>query len=183
MFHEIATGSVVLAPVQTPQPPAERYDDLWQLGLADPRTGLPNQLLLLDRLSQALNRRRRHGGDVAVIHVVAANLGDIIDEFGYSCGELVLSEMSRRMASVLRTEDTIGRSAGRELIAVLEIEDEEVIGPLTHRLHSVLTDTFTVSGKPIRVAVKLGLAIAGDAEAAEEVLMRADRATLSPQAD
>ena len=183
MFHEIATGSVIHPRVQSPLPPSESYDDLWQLGLADPRTGLPNQLLLLDRLSQALNRRGRHGGYVAVIHLNVANLDDIIEEFGYSSGDQVLSEVSRRMLSVLRTEDTVGRAVGRDLIAVLEIEDEDVMETLTQRLLAVLTDPFDISGRTTRISARLGLAVAGETEAAEKVLARADRATLSPQGE
>ena len=66
---------------------ATRYDDLWQLSLADPVTGLANRMLLLDRLTRELTRCRRHGGCVVVSHIDLGNLKDINDELGYPSGQ------------------------------------------------------------------------------------------------
>ena len=70
--------------------PAGKYDQLWQLSMADPHTGLANQLLLVDRLTQALARRRRHGGEVVVCHIDLDNLGEINLDLGYTTGNTVL---------------------------------------------------------------------------------------------
>ena len=64
-----------------------KYDQLWQLSMADPHTGLANQLLLLDRLTQALVRRRRHGGEVVVCHIGLDNLGEINLDLGLHHGQ------------------------------------------------------------------------------------------------
>ena len=98
--------------------PRGKYDQLWQLSMADPHTGLANQLLLLDRLTQALARRRRHGGEVVVCHIDLDNLGEINLDLGYTTGNTVLCEISRRLTSVLRAEDTVGRVGGSELVVV-----------------------------------------------------------------
>ena len=50
--------------------------------MADPHTGLANQLLVLDRLTQALVRRRRHGGEVVVCHIELDNLAEINLDLG-----------------------------------------------------------------------------------------------------
>jgi diguanylate cyclase (GGDEF)-like protein len=154
-----------------------KYDQLWQLSMADPHTGLANQLLLLDRLTQALARHRRHGGEVVVCHINLDNLAEINVDLGYATGNTVLCEVSRRLTSVLRAEDTVGRVGASELVVVLTVTDEQAVGPLMRRLQHTLDESVQVDGKDIRLHASLGVAIAEDTESAEEVLSRADRST------
>jgi diguanylate cyclase (GGDEF)-like protein len=154
---------------------AGKYDQLWQLSMADPHTGLANQLLLLDRLSQAMARRKRHGGEVVVCHIDLDNLGDINLELGYTTGNTVLCEVSRRLTGVLRSEDTVGRVGGSELVAVMTINDEQAVGPLTRRLQHTLDEAVMVGGRSVQLRSTLGVAVAADTEAPEELLARADR--------
>lgn len=158
-------------------PPRGKYDQLWQLSMADPHTGLANQLLLLDRLTQALARRRRHGGEVVVCHIDLDNLGEINLDLGYTTGNAVLCEVARRLTSVLRAEDTIGRVGGSELVVVVAVTDEQVVGPLLRRLQHTLDEPVTEGGQDIRLDTSLGVAVAADSESAEDVLARADRST------
>ena len=157
--------------------PLGKYDQLWQLSMADPHTGLANQLLLLDRLTQALARRRRHGGEVVVCHIDLDNLGEINLDLGYTVGNTVLCEMARRLTSVLRAEDTIARVGGSELVVVVTVTDEHVVTPLLRRLQHTLDEPATVAGTSIRLRSSLGVAVAEDSESAEDVLARADRST------
>jgi diguanylate cyclase (GGDEF)-like protein len=157
--------------------PRGQYDQLWQLSMADPHTGLANQLLLVDRLTQALARRRRHGGEVVVCHIDLDNLGEINLDLGYTTGNTVLHEVARRLTSVLRAEDSIGRVGGSELVVVVAVSDEQVVGPLLRRLQHTLDEPVVVGGQEIRLRSSLGVAVAEDAESAEDVLARADRST------
>ena len=158
-------------------PGTGKYDQLWQLSMADPHTGLANQLLLLDRLMQALTRRRRHGGEVVVCHIGLDNLAEINLDLGYTTGNAVLCEISRRLVSILRGEDTVGRVGGSELVVVLTVSDEHAVGPLLRRIQHTLDEPIMVGGSAIRVRSSLGVAIAQDSESAEDVLARADRST------
>src|SRR5580658_5690699 len=158
-------------------PRTGKYDQLWQLSMADPHTGLANKLLLLDRLTQALARRRRHGGEVVVCHIDLDNLGEINLDLGYTTGNTVLHEVARRLTSVLRAEDSIGRVGGSELVVVVAVSDEQVVGPLMRRLQRTLDEPVTVGGQDIRLSSSLGVAVAEDSESAEDVLARADRST------
>lgn len=175
MLQEFSAGSE--APATGSAPKAGKYDQLWQLSMADPHTGLANQLLLLDRLTQALARRRRHGGEVVVSHVNLDNLGEINLDLGYTTGNTVLCEVSRRLTSVLRAEDTVGRVGGSELVVVVTVNDEQAVGPLMRRLQHTLDEPVTVGGQDIRLHASLGVAVADDNESAEDVLSRADRST------
>ncbi len=154
-----------------------KYDQLWQLSMADPHTGLANQLLLLDRLTLALARRRRHGGEVVVCHINLDNLAEINADLGYTTGNTVLCDASRRLTSVLRAEDTVGRVGGSELVVVVAVNDEQSVGPLMRRLQHTLDEPVAVGGKDIRLHASLGVAISEDNESAEDVLSRADRST------
>ncbi len=174
MLQEISSTS---GDAPSAAPGMGKYDQLWQLSMADPHTGLANQLLLLDRLTQALARRRRHGGEVVVCHINLDNLAEINLDLGYTIGNTVLCDMSRRLTSVLRAEDTVGRVGGSELVVVVAVNDEQAVGPLMRRLQHTLDEPVVVSGKGIRLHASLGVAIAEDAESAEEVLARADRST------
>lgn len=153
------------------------YDQLWQLSMADPHTGLVNQLLLLDRLTQALVRRQRHGGEVIVCRVELDNLARINLDLGYTAGNEVLSDMARRLTSVLRAEDTIGRVSGSEVVVVVTVSDEQAVGPLLRRIQHTLDEVIMVAGVDVRLHSSLGVAMAEDDESAEDVLPRAGRST------
>jgi diguanylate cyclase (GGDEF)-like protein len=175
MFREISFGDASDR-LERPGEPIGKYDDLWQLSLADPLTGLANRMLLLDRLSRELTRRRRHGGCVIVSHIDLDNLKDINDEFGYSSGNEVLRGMTRRLTAMLRSEDTVSRVGESELVAVMTIEDEQYVQPLMRRVQAVLDDPVSVTGRDVRVATTLGTVTARNSESAEQVLERAGNA-------
>jgi diguanylate cyclase (GGDEF)-like protein len=174
-LNEFSGAAEVQPPGRTPR--ARKYDRLWQLSMSNPHTGLVNQLLLLDRLTQALSRKRRHGGEVMVCHVNLDNLAEINMELGYTTGNAVLSETARRLTSVFRTEDTVARVGGRELVVVITVNDEQAVGLLTRRLQHTLDEPVVVGGQPVRLHASIGVALAEDNESAEEVLTRADRST------
>jgi diguanylate cyclase (GGDEF)-like protein len=175
MFREISFGGSSDGP-ERPGQPMGKYDDLWQLSMADPQTGLANRMLLLDRLTRELTRRRRHGGCVIVSHIDLDNLKDINDEFGYSSGNEILRRMSRRLTAMLRSEDTVSRVGESELVAVMTIEDEQYVEPLMRRVQAVLDDPISVTGHNVRVETTLGTVTARNSESAEEVLERAGHA-------
>jgi len=85
--------------------------------------------------------------------------------------------MSRRLTSVLRTEDTVGRVGGSELVIVMTVSDHQVVGPLMRRIQHTLDEPVIVGGRAIRLHASLGVAVAEDSESAEDVLVRADRST------
>jgi diguanylate cyclase (GGDEF)-like protein len=177
MLKEISGGEAAGPDRRPGGSPSGKYDHLWQLSMADPHTGLANQLLLLDRLTQALARRQRHGGEVAVCHIDLDNLGEINLDLGYTTGNTVLCEGARRLTSILRAEDSVGRVGGSELVVVVAIDDAEDVSPLVRRLQQTLDEPVLVGGQRVRMHARLGLALAEAGEKAEDVLIRADRST------
>jgi diguanylate cyclase (GGDEF)-like protein len=168
-------GADAQAASRTPQ--AINHDQLWQLSMADPHTGLLDQLFLIDRLAQALKRRRRHGGEVVVCHISLDNLPQVNLDLGYTTGNTVLCEMSRHLARVLRTEDNVSRVGRSELVVVTTVKNEQAVGPLIRRIQHTLDEEVMVGGRVIRLRSSLGVAIAEGTESAEDVLKRAKRST------
>jgi diguanylate cyclase (GGDEF)-like protein len=175
MFDEISFGGSKPRPERAGQSQG-KYDDLWQLSLSDPQTGLANRLLLLDRLTRELTRRRRHGGCVVVSHIDLDNLKDINDEFGYTSGNEVLRRVSGRLTAMLRSEDTVSRISENQLVAVMTVEDEQYVELLMRRVQAVLDDPIALTGGIVKVATTLGTVTARNSESAEEVLARAGQA-------
>ena len=84
----------------------------------DPLTNLPNRLLLLDRLSQALARSRRYGTKTAVLLFDLDRFKDVNDSFGHPAGDRLLCELAHRVLAAVRASDTLARFGGDEFALV-----------------------------------------------------------------
>jgi diguanylate cyclase (GGDEF)-like protein len=151
----------------------------YENSLHDPLTGLPNRLLLLERLDHALVRARRTGKTLAVLFVDLDRFKAVNDTYGHRVGDEVLAEVAQRMVSALRQEDTLGRVSGDEFVVLCEelgaASEADVIA---HRLHTALRQSFVVSGHEIGVTASVGIAFAGQGDdvAPEQILHQADTA-------
>jgi diguanylate cyclase (GGDEF)-like protein/PAS domain S-box-containing protein len=85
----------------------------------DALTGLPNRLLLADRLRQAIASAQRTGQSVAVAYVDLDGFKAVNDMHGHDAGDSLLREISRRMAACVRAEDTVARLGGDEFVLIL----------------------------------------------------------------
>jgi len=146
--------------------------------LHDSLTGLPNVVLLQDRLTQALSRSRRSLKVAAVLFLDIDNFKAVNDTFGHHVGDGVLVQLVQRVQHVLRTEDTLARLHGDEFAVVCEGLDaparaEEVASRVIECLEKPL-----VAGDSI-VSVNLSIGIAflrPDDATPDEALRRADSA-------
>jgi diguanylate cyclase len=152
------------------------FKQLARLTLEDPFTGLVNQLLLHDRLGQALMRSKRSGDRVAVFYIDLNYFQDINDEHGFEAANAVLSVVVQRLKAIIRTEDTLSRVGANEFVAVLSIESELSLDPLSKRMQSVFDEPIEVEGISITASAAIGIALGGATDSAEEVLAQADAA-------
>lgn len=125
----------------------------------DPLTGLPNRTLLLDRLTVALARARRHDTHLAVLFCDLDQFKVINDSRGHSFGDRLLRDIAIRLRSALRPEDTVARFGGDEFVVLCEDlagEDEAIA--LGERLQKVLAERFEVDGTEVFLGTSVGIA-------------------------
>ena len=90
----------------------------------DSLTGLPNRLLAMDRLEQALSRAGRDGSQVAVMFVDLDHFKNVNDTLGHHYGDQLLRAVSASLSEMARGSDTVARLGGDEFVAILERFDE-----------------------------------------------------------
>ncbi|BEP12921.1 hypothetical protein acdb102_12320 [Acidothermaceae bacterium B102] len=149
----------------------------------DPLTGLPNRLLLEDRLERALALGSRHNRVVAAIFVDIDHFKLINDSYGHEAGDAVLTAVSARLSAAVRPSDTVTRFAGDEFIVVCEsLDDADQVMGLADRLLDSLKGQYPVPGASLELSVSTGIAIAGPGDSAEDLVRNADTAMFEAKA-
>ncbi len=151
---------------------------LRHLATHDALTGLPNRVLLDDRLAQAIAHADRDGQPFAVLMLDLDRFKLINDSFGHHPGDMVLNEVARRLHGVVRSIDTVARVGGDEFVLVVSPStsraDAEDIG---RRANEVLRMPIQVNGVDLHVSSSIGIAFyPTDGGSAESVLAHADAA-------
>jgi diguanylate cyclase (GGDEF)-like protein/PAS domain S-box-containing protein len=82
-------------------------------------TGLPNRMLLNDRLSQAIAYAKRHGTQIAVLFLDLDNFKHINDSLGHLVGDMLLESVAQRLVEQVRQSDTVSRQGGDEFVVLL----------------------------------------------------------------
>jgi diguanylate cyclase (GGDEF)-like protein/PAS domain S-box-containing protein len=134
-------------------------DDIRYQAVHDPLTGLPNRVLFLDRLAQALARR---GAQVAVVLLDIDNFKLVNDSLGHGAGDELLMKIAPRLETALRPGDTIARLGGDEFLVLLEqIPDERSAARVAERIVAAFEAPFQLSAGEHFAKASLGLAISG----------------------
>jgi diguanylate cyclase (GGDEF)-like protein/PAS domain S-box-containing protein len=144
----------------------------------DGLTGLPNRILLRQRLDELLAHTRRSGDKVAVMFLDLDNFKAINDTLGHAVGDKLLKGVTRRLRSSLREEDAIARLGSDEFAIVQAgIARPEDIAQLAKRLIETVSEPYLFDGNTIVSGASIGIAIApGDGDDAEKLLKNADMA-------
>jgi diguanylate cyclase (GGDEF)-like protein/PAS domain S-box-containing protein len=154
--------------------------------LHDALTGLPNRMLFLDRLEQAMRRAARRGADVvcAVLFVDLDRFKLVNDSLGHRAGDALLTAVARRLESALRPGDTVARLGGDEFTVLLEeISDVHEATRVAERIHATLADSFTIGGRELVVGASVGIALGAPDAHPEELVRDADVAMYRAKAE
>ncbi|MGI8808589.1 MAG: PAS domain S-box protein [Acidimicrobiales bacterium] len=140
--------------------------------LHDPLTGLPNRLLLMDRLRQAIWRAERDGGSLALMFVDLDHFKQVNDSLGHEAGDGVLATIAQRLRASLRPADTAARLGGDEFVILCERVDEQETRAITGRVTAAVDAPCVVGAHEVTVTASVGVVMAGPAPADAEALLR-----------
>ena len=152
---------------------------LTQQQLHDSLTGLPNRLLVLDRLSHALSTARRHKTSVAVLFVDIDHFKLVNEVAGHSAGDNLLMEVAKRLQRLVRPSDTAARFGGDEFVLLCEdlTEPQAEAVAVAGRVSEALAEPFVVAGRELFASASVGIAIGRSGDDPEALVSQADAAT------
>ena len=144
----------------------------------DPLTGLPNNRLLLDRLSQSILRSARTGSTSAVCVLDLDGFKRVNDQYGHSVGDQVLMAVGDTLKGILRAEDTLARLSGDEFALILpDVTSPEECTVALDRVLKTLRQPLELDGVRIEITASIGVSLFPDDNVDADTLLRhADQA-------
>jgi diguanylate cyclase (GGDEF)-like protein/PAS domain S-box-containing protein len=144
----------------------------------DALTGLPNRMLFMDRLENALAGARRKPARVAVLFLDLDRFKYVNDTLGHSAGDEMLEQIAGRLRRCLREEDTVARVGGDEFLVMLrEVSNRDEIETATERIREEMSKSFTIQNHPLSLGCSIGISLCpDDGYDAEELIQKADEA-------
>jgi diguanylate cyclase (GGDEF)-like protein/PAS domain S-box-containing protein len=134
-------------------------EKVWQLAHFDSLTGLPNRVLLNDRVSQAISKAHRTQENFAVLFIDLDHFKNINDTLGHRIGDAVLMEVAKRLTSTVRDIDTVARLGGDEFILLLPACDAHGAEQLAKKLLHVIAQKYQVEHCELIVTSSVGIAL------------------------
>jgi diguanylate cyclase (GGDEF)-like protein/PAS domain S-box-containing protein len=139
----------------------------------DSLTGLPNRLLLRDRLEHAIAAAQRNRTQVGVLFFDLDHFKAINDSYGHHMGDALLREIARRTTGCVREIDTVCRLGGDEFVLVLpELREAADAGAVARKLLTLLSQPYSIEGHRLRITPTLGISIYPRDGADADTLMR-----------
>lgn len=156
----------------------EAEEQMAHLAQYDALTDLPNRMLALDRLEQAIKSTARTGKHVATLFLDLDHFKKVNDTLGHVAGDEILVEASRKLNSAVRSQDTVARLGGDEFLVVLgDLNDSTDAQTVAQNLLHRFREPFMVNSRELVLTASIGIAVAPtDGDSATELLRNADTA-------
>ncbi|MGZ5008987.1 MAG: PAS domain S-box protein, partial [Methylobacter sp.] len=155
----------------------EHEAELSRVAHYDALTGIPNRVLLADRMKQAIAKTTREQSVVAICYLDLDGFKTINDNMGHDAGDQVLIEVSRRIRNTIRAGDTVARLGGDEFVVLLELEKGGDCVITLDRLLATIAQPVIVKDKPQLLSASIGVTIyPQDNEDSDTLLRHADQA-------
>ena len=153
-------------------------EQLDHLAHHDTLTGLPNRLLLQDRLEHAIHRAHRQGHHLAVLFLDLDRFKNINDTLGHAAGDQLLRIFASRLSKQVREGDTVARLGGDEFMVLLEdyraSDDPRVVA---QKLLNSLHEPFDILGHKLFVTASIGISLyPDDGMTVDELVRNSDAA-------
>jgi diguanylate cyclase (GGDEF)-like protein/PAS domain S-box-containing protein len=141
-------------------------------------TGLPNRVLLRDRITIAIAHAQRSNSMVAIMSMDMDNFKHINDEFGHGVGDEVLKEVGQRAMTAFRTSDTVSRIGGDEFIVVLtEFPSQDILERTVARVMDSVRRPLKCGDQILTPSFSLGIALyPTNGKEVDDLLLKSDRA-------
>jgi diguanylate cyclase (GGDEF)-like protein len=144
----------------------------------DPLTGLPNRLLLQDRLEHAALRAQRSNTNAAILFADLDRFKQVNDLHGHPVGDELLLAVAQRLSGLVRPGDTLARVSGDEFVFLCEdLHSPADVEILARRIGLAFARPFELSGMELSVTASVGVAFAGSGEdISSQLVVEADAA-------
>ena len=140
--------------------------------LHDGLTGLPNRVMLADRLDQILARARRDAQMCGVLYVDLDRFKSVNDTLGHAAGDLLLVEAATRLTAAVRDIDTVARVGGDEFVVLCEgLDSVQHATEVAQRVITSLREPFQIEDDKVCVSASIGIAICADGNAGVDTLV------------
>jgi diguanylate cyclase (GGDEF)-like protein len=151
-------------------------DRVHHIAFHDDLTGLPNRLMLTQRLDQALGRHRRAQMNLAVLYLNLDRLKVINDSLGHEAGDILLCLVADRLRAQLREGDSLARVGGDEFVVLIENYDNSTaLSACAQRLVEQLSIPYLLGKKDCHITVSIGIGtFPSDGSDAQTLLKAAD---------
>ena len=156
---------------------AQANEELTHLALHDTLTGLPNRMLLADRISQAMAKVKEQGGCFSLMFIDLDGFKPVNDAFGHHLGDRLLREVALRLREQLRSQDTLARIGGDEFVLLVRLVEPDDAPQVAARQVSLLSKPFRIDEHDLQISASIGITLyPGNGDTVEELLMNADAA-------
>ena len=141
-------------------------------------TGLPNRMLLNDRVNQAIALAPRHHKRVAVLFLDLDGFKHINDSLGHPTGDKLLQSIAKRLVECVRASDTVSRQGGDEFVVLLsEVERSEDTAITARRMLQAVAEAHSIDHHDLHVTTSIGVSVfPDDGLDAETLIKNADTA-------
>lgn len=149
------------------------------MALHDALTGLPNRILLEDRIKQAIQQASRNGNRVGICFVDLDHFKNINDAYGHKAGDALLIMLAEMLKNCLREGDTLARWGGDEFVVLLpDLAEIDAVRLVAQKMVDSMRQTLVMDGLAINATFSMGIAIYPDDEPQGDIdsmLAQADR--------
>lgn len=156
----------------------QQQSQLEQMAHYDALTGLPNRVLLADRLQQAFAGELRKQSGLTVAYIDLDGFKAINDEHGHEIGDQLLIKVARQMSNTLRGSDTLARLGGDEFVIIINQTKPEGSLLLIRRLLEAVAEPVSINNSLLTVSASIGVTFYPQADVvdADQLLRQADQA-------
>jgi len=149
--------------------------ELRHLALHDPLTGLPNRVLIQDRLEHSVLDAKRRNDTFAVFMIDLDRFKEVNDTLGHNVGDQLLLQVSQRLLDVLRDIDTVGRLGGDEFAIIVNDVNVDASVIVASKISQAFDLPFTLEHLNLNTSASIGIAIFPEhGESPQDLLKSAD---------